>query len=317
MKRQSIGVITGCSVLLFLTVCSFIVGPKQTRHGINTIIVDAGHGGRDNGASGAYSQEKILTLEIAMKLGRTLQATFPKSEFPDMRIVMTRTTDVFQPVGLKAQIANEAKGDLFLCIHCDYMPKFLSHFVGYRKEAYYTGKGKARKKHYHKVAVYHRYEVPDPLPTGTQTYIFTARKEGDKEKAIMENSEFEGQETDSTETAEQENSPELKIRAMLYSKYYFVKSYQLANMVQDEFRMMGRDDGVKQRYTGIRVLESTNMPSVLVETGFLSNPDDEKYLNSDEGQQQIADAITRAVVRYKANVEGKSVETILDSSGNK
>jgi len=91
----------------------------------------------------------------------------------------------------------------------------------------------------------------------------------------------------------------------------------LANMVQDEFRMMGRDDGVKQRYTGIRVLESTNMPSVLVETGFLSNPDDEKYLNSDEGQQQIADAITRAVVRYKPNVEGKSVESILDSSGNK
>jgi N-acetylmuramoyl-L-alanine amidase len=202
-----------------------------------------------------------------------------------------------------------------VCIHCDYMPKFVSRFEGYRKAAYYTGKGADRKKHYHKVAIYHRYEEPDPGPTGTQTYIFTARKESDKEDAIMKNSDFEGQATDSTEDALEENSPELKIRAMLYSKYYFIKSYQLATMIQEEFAPLGRDDHVKQRYTGIRVLESTNMPSVLVETGYLSNPDEEKYLNSDDGQQQIADAITRAVVRYKATVEGKTVDQILDSTG--
>jgi N-acetylmuramoyl-L-alanine amidase len=327
MMRQSIGVITGCSVLLLLTVSSFYRGPvhnsgpangsgpvhsnNQSRHGINTIIVDAGHGGRDPGANGAYSNEKTLTLEIAMKLGRTLHATFP-----NVRIVMTRTTDVFQPVGEKAQIANDNKGDLFLCIHCNLRVKIETRFIGYRKEAYYTGKGKARKKHYRKVRAYHRYEVDDPDPRGTETYIFTARKEGDKEKAILENNR-EGEAEDSTEdTVDETNDPQARIRAMLYSKYYFLKSYQLASMVQDEFEPLGRNDGVKQRYTGIRVLESTNMPSILVETGYLSNPDDEKYLNSDDGQQQIADAITKAVVRYKASIEGKSTEAVPESVPN-
>ena len=313
--RQSIGVITGCSLLLFLTVSSFVKGPvhkKQTRHGINTIIVDAGHGGRDPGAAGAYSLEKNVALEIAIKLGRTLHATLP-----NVRIVMTRTTDIYQPVGEKAQIANDNKGDLFLCIHCDWMPKTKTEFEGYHKQKYYTGKGASRKAHYRKVAVYRHYVVPDPTPTGTQTYIFTARKEGDKEKAIMAGEFNDSDSSTEADAAAEANDPQAKIRAMLYSKYFFLKSYQLASMVQDEFEPLGRNDGVKQRYTGIRVLESTNMPSILVETGYLSNADEEKYLNSEEGQQQIADAITKAVVRYKAIIEGKSSEAVPDSVPSK
>lgn len=316
MKRQSIGILSGCVVLLFVTVCSFYRGPverapAQLHRGINTIIVDAGHGGRDPGAVGSYSKEKDLALDIAMKLGRTLHETLP-----GVRIVMTRTTDIYQPVGVKAQIANDNKGDLFLCIHCDYMDLVKRRFEGYRKQVYYTGKGAARKRHIRKVPIYRRYDTPDPEPTGTATFIFTARKEGDKVKAALDalKDEREGEmESDTTDTENTlPDSPEAGIEAMLWSKNYFLKSFKLANMIEDEFGT--RNLGVKQRYTGIRVLESTNMPSVLVETGFLSNRGDEDYLNSDNGQQEIADAITRAVVKYKAQAEGKTVEQIMDSS---
>ncbi|WP_162852767.1 N-acetylmuramoyl-L-alanine amidase family protein [Dinghuibacter silviterrae] len=323
MKRQSIGILTGCVLLLFVTVCSFYRGPVkkgpfQLHKGINTIIVDAGHGGRDNGASGSYSKEKDLTLQIAMKLGRTLHETLP-----GVRIVMTRTTDVYQPVGEKAQIANDNHGDLFLCIHCDYMDLVKRRFEGYRRVAYYTGKGSARKRHIRKIPIYHKYFVADPEPVGTATFIFTARKAEDKVKAALEGladrdtttaeGEMESDSTDSENTLP--DSPEATIEAMLWSKSYFQKSYKLAGMIEDEFG--DRSLGVKQRYTGIRVLESTNMPSVLVETGFLSNKGDEDFLNSDSGQQEIADAITRAVVKYKAQAEGKTVAEITDSTRRK
>lgn len=315
MKWQSIGIITGSCVLLFLTVCSFYKGPVQNRHGINTIVVDPGHGGRDPGASGAYSQEKDLTLQIGMKLGRTLQATLG----PKVRVLMTRTTDIYQPVRDKAQIANDAKGDLFLCIHCN-LRVFIRHrIVGYRKVAYH----KNGKKLYRKVPIYHSYEVDDPDIKGTETYIFTARKEDSKINSVLANSDFsegqdstrEGESEDSTDTGETlQNTPEDMIKAMEWSKYFFDKSYRLATMVEDEFATQGRSRGVMQRYTGIAVLERTNMPSILVETGYLSNREEEDYLNSDKGQQEIADAITRAVVRYKAEVEGKTVQQVLDSS---
>ena len=317
MKRQSIGILTGCVLLFLITLCAFYrgpVGPLQLHRGINVIIVDAGHGGRDPGASGSYSNEKTLTLEIAMKLGRTLQETLP-----GVRIVMTRTTDIFQPVGEKAQIANDNHGDLFLCIHCNNRVFVRSRFEGYIRKVYYTGKGDARKKHIRKIAIYRHYEVPDPDPTGTETYVFTARKEESKINAALQGIE-EGETaedstgTDSTKDTENTlpDSPEARIEAMLWSKHYFVKSVNLATMIEDE--MGDRNRGVKQRYTGIRVLESTNMPSVLVETGYLSNKEDEDYLNSDKGQQEIADAITRAVIKYKAQVESKTVEQVMDST---
>lgn len=309
MKRQSIGIVTGCALLLLVTVCSFYKGPVQVHRGINTIIVDAGHGGKDDGAAGSYSLEKNLTLAIAMKVGKTLQTALP-----GVHVVMTRTTDIFQPVGEKAQIANDNKGDLFVCIHCNLRVNIVKRFVGYKKEAYYTGHGSARKKHYHKVAIYHKYEVNDPDIKGTETYIFTARKEDSKIQAYLDGEAAE----DTTDTPIQE-TPEDRIMAMSWAKNYFFKSFKLASMIQDEFTPLDRNRGVMQRYTGIRVLESTNMPAVLVETGYLSNKEDEDYLNSDAGQQQIADAITRAVVKYKEEAEGKVPPTPVDTSkvGNK
>ena len=115
------------SVFATILICtSFRVAPSslhdqsapQSQNTLRTIVIDAGHGGKDFGAAGSYSYEKNVTLAIALKLQATLQAAMP-----DVNIVMTRTTDIFDAPPVKANKANNAKGDLFLCIHCNAAPK--------------------------------------------------------------------------------------------------------------------------------------------------------------------------------------------------
>ena len=95
------------------------------------------------------------------------------------------------------------------------------------------------------------------------------------------------------------------MRSQLYEKKYFANSALFATLVEEEFTKAGRlSEGVLQRDVGIRVLQATGMPSVLIETGFLSNEDEEKYLASEEGQQEVAQNILDALKRYKATLEG-------------
>ncbi|MDQ2862809.1 MAG: N-acetylmuramoyl-L-alanine amidase, partial [Bacteroidota bacterium] len=104
-----------------------------------------------------------------------------------------------------------------------------------------------------------------------------------------------------------DDSPEWKAKALLYTQNYFKRSYKLASTIQEDIDSMGRPDlGVHQRQVGIWVLQATQMPAVLVETGFISNYDDERYLNSEKGQQEIAESITRALIKYKNQVESRS-----------
>jgi N-acetylmuramoyl-L-alanine amidase len=134
----------------------------------------------------------------------------------------------------------------------------------------------------------------------------------------MENSDmqFETANNDSTLDINYD-SPEWKASALLYAQKYFKKSYQLASAVQEEIAKMGRNDlGVWQRQKGLWVLHATQMPAILIETGFISNYEDERYLNSDKGQQEIAEAITRALIKYKNQVETLQTSTgseVLDS----
>ncbi len=102
------------------------------------------------------------------------------------------------------------------------------------------------------------------------------------------------------------NSPEAKIRAQLYEKKYFGKSLMLANLVEEEFAKSGRaSGGVKQRnWEQIWVLQATGMPSILVETGFITNEEEEKYLNSDDGQAEVVESIITALKKYKETLEG-------------
>ena len=315
------------SFFLFLSsimlVC--LVAHAQSGKKIKTIIVDAGHGGSDNGARGEYegslnSKEKNITLAIALKLVTELE-----KQLPDVKIIPTRTTDVFNSPKEKAQIANANHGDIFVCIHADAVNlRTGSRIIGYRAETYHTvkyiGKGKKRKKiltpHTHEVPIRQYFKIPTDRK-GTSTWIFAAHKTDDKIKA-MEQSDlfFTTDENDSTLDIN-EDSPEWRAKALLYTQNYFKKSYKLASVIQEDIDSMGRADlGVHQRQKGIWVLQATSMPAVLIETGFIANYDDERYLNSEKGQQQIAESITRALIKYKNQVETPQANTsseVLDS----
>jgi N-acetylmuramoyl-L-alanine amidase len=308
---------------LIMLVCSVAVA--QSGKKIKTIIVDAGHGGTDNGAKGEYegslnSKEKNITLAIALKLVDEL-----KQLMPGVQIIPTRTTDIYQSPKEKAVIANENHGDIFVCIHADAVNlRTGSRIIGYRAETYHTvkyvGKGKKRKKiltpHTREVAVRQYFKIPTERK-GTSTWIFAAHKTDAKIQA-MEKSDllFTTDENDSTLDINDE-SPEWKAKALLYTQNYFKKSYKLASAIQEDIDSMGRADlGVHQRQKGIWVLQATSMPAVLIETGFIANYEDERYLNSEKGQQQIAESIARALIKYKNQVETQQATTtseVLDS----
>ena len=308
---------------LICSLSSFAQQPKKIR----TIIVDAGHGGNEPGAHGEYegtlgSYEKNITLAISMKLVAEL-----KKDLPGTTIIPTRTTDVYQNPREKAQIANANHGDLFVCIHADAVVlQTGSRILGYRTETYtttrYVGKGRKKKKiitpHTRQVAIRQYFKIPTSRK-GTSTWIFAAHKTDEKIKA-MENSDLllTPDENDSALDINYD-SPEWKANALLYTQNYFKKSYKLASTIQEEINNMGRIDlGVHQRQKGIWVLQATQMPAVLVETGFIANPDDERYLNSENGQQEIAEAIAKALKRYKDQVENpKLSQTTPDINSSK
>ncbi len=293
----------------FRTAKSIAVHLKQNK--LHTIVIDAGHGGKDFGAKGAYSYEKNITLAIALKLQTTLQQAFP-----DVNIVMTRTTDVFDSPKEKANKANAAKGDLFLCIHCNSAPAIRhSEQTGYKTETYYTGRGKKKKKHTRRVATYRYWTTPNPAQ-GTETYMWAADRNDNKEIAMQENESLYMDSSLAQQVGDFDpSSAEKKIYYTLKTQQYFQRSANLARDVENEFIKIGRTSReAKQRGVGIWVLQATAMPSILVETGFISNPQDEDYLNSVDGQQQICDAITRAVQHYKVALETNAFQTISPDS---
>lgn len=263
---------------------------------IRTIIIDAGHGGTDVGARGAYSTEAQITLQLALRLDTLL-----RSEIPDTRIVMTRTTDIYHHVREKANIANDEKGDLFVCIHVNAAPprKTVS---GYKSVAYYKGKGSKRKKLYKKVPIYNT--SPNPAH-GTSTYVWAADRSDEKAQGISDDDRYES----SAEVMDvpDVNSPEAVIKARLWSQKFFKNSVQLGTLIENEFVNTGRKSlGVLQRnHMGIWVLQATNMPAVLIETGFITDKDEEDYLNSESGQIEMTRAIANAVIKYKKTIDGK------------
>jgi N-acetylmuramoyl-L-alanine amidase len=303
--------------MVFLTFLFTTPAFSQTPKRIKTIIVDAGHGGHDTGASGQYenslrSKEKDVTLAISKKVVAEL-----KRQMPELTVLPTRTTDIYQPVNEKARIANEFKGDLFLCIHADSGPlKTGKRQIGTRTvtkyKVTYTGKGKKRKKkstpYQVTEPVFEYFKMPLKI-SGTSVYIFAAHKTSAKLKAIMDDVgefEIETNEGDSSYKPIDYNTPGNRTIAQIYAKRYQEKSDLLATLVNDEVDKTGRVAlGVNQRQVGIAVLQATNMPAILIETGFINNPEDERYLNSDKGQQELAEAITLAVKRYKQQVENQ------------
>jgi N-acetylmuramoyl-L-alanine amidase len=277
------------------------VHPRQ-KPVLRTIIIDPGHGGIDNGTHGLFSKEKDVNLAISLKLGKAIQEAFP-----DTKIIYTRTTDILPgnmptvKMGLhyRADLANKSKGDLFLCIHANATRQppgsyQVHEVIGHK----YTGKGRRRRK----VPIYKSYWVKNNT-TGTVTFIWKAMW-GEFKGSVINDMEEEDM-GDSAASAIDQSSPEARMRAQLYEKKYFANSAYLASLIQNEFVKAGRNsDGVQQRDVGLWVLEATGMPSVLVETGYLTNKEEEEYLNSKDGQKEVVNNIIEALKRYKDSLEG-------------
>lgn len=300
LRRIANSVFLACSAF---TLASFHIDWKN-RAQVKTIIVDAGHGGHDSGAPGAYSYEKDICLAISLKLGEKL-----REELPDTKIVLTRTTDVFDSPNAKANKANENNGNLFISIHCNSADPIRRREFSHNRTVTkyrYEGKGKRKKKIPYTVEekVYVTRSYPNPAK-GTETYIWGAHKNGTKEDAVAkkENAAIYN-EVDYKKVYGDFDSKDFFLYAQLKTQQYFKRSYKLASLVQDEFQRIGRiDRDVRQRAVGIWVLQATSMPSVLVETGYISNPEEEKYLNSEEGQRELTASISNAVKKYKADLE--------------
>jgi N-acetylmuramoyl-L-alanine amidase len=278
---------------------------------LRTVIIDAGHGimpnGGYNGAKGTYSHEDDICLAVAKKL-----VALMGQDFPGVKIVETRPTKYITTLHDRADIANQNKGDLFISIHVNAMPDIEKReFLGYKTETYYTGKGKKRKKHTRKVAQYRYYHVPNTTEKGTQTYIWGAHKSEDKEIAVRENAPILSEENYQKNYGDIDvNSPEFVALSLVKTQQFARRSTTLANMVEEQFAKVGRiSGGAHQRQVGIWVLQATAMPSVLVETGFITNPQEEEYLNSENGQDEIAKCISEAVKNYKVWLEKKQITT--------
>lgn len=255
-------------ILLFLFSLLFIASVKaddDKKYKLKTVVIDAGHGGKDPGACGKKIQEKKVALAVALKLGKYITKTFP-----DINVIYTRKTDIFVPLHKRAEIANSNNADLFISIH-----------VNANKSSYVTG---------------------------TSTYVMGIHKTDENlDLAKRENSVilYEDDYTTKYEGYDP-NSPESFIIFSLVVNTYQSQSLALASKIQEQFRERARrkDRGVKQ--AGLVVLWNTTMPSVLVETGFITNSIEEKYLSSNYGQDIIASAIFRAFRDYKEMVENKS-----------
>jgi len=295
MTKQTLSLVF---FIALLPVSFSFYAPPVKKKTVQTIVIDPGHGGKDPGARGLFSTEAQICLEIGLKLGKSIEESFP-----NIKVLYTRTTDVLagnkpdknSANRYRAEFANQSGGDLFIAIHVNSARK-IAHRTpsGYR----YVGKGKKRRR----VQAYKTYYTPNPAH-GTETYIWAADESNHKTDMISAEDEFG--ETDSTLIAPEINDPVMKAYQLLYAKKYFENSLHFANFIEAEFVTQGRvSRGVKQRNdVGIWVLHATGMPSVLVETGFISNKDEEQYLNSDKGQEEIVKNITDALRNYIAAVD--------------
>lgn len=277
---------------------------------IRTIIIDPGHGGFDPGCHGLIAKEKNIALAISLKLGKALQQAYP-----GIRIVYTRTTDIMpgnkpsvrEGIWYRAELANREKGDLFICIHCNSTVQPagsypVKHLVRYKL----VGRGSKKRT----IPVYATTWVKNRVH-GTTTYIWRADKNVKKGAAINEQDELRNGENmgDSTGDAFDMSSPEAMMRAQLYEKKYFANSTLFGTLVEREFAKAGRrSSGVEQRDIGIGVLEATGMPSVLIETGYLTNQEEERYLASNKGQSEVARNIVQAFRVYQTKLRNGDMD---------
>jgi N-acetylmuramoyl-L-alanine amidase len=262
--------------LVFRILCILLLsGYFADAQKVNTVVLDAGHGGYDTGGLGKHSREKDITLAIILKL-----RDYIHENLKDVNVILTRDTDDFVELYRRAKIANENNADLFISVHCN--------------------------------------SNPSPTPFGTETYVMGLHKSNAnlavakaENAAILLEYDYVAQ-YDGFDPY----SAEGNIFFSMMQNAFLDKSLDFAGRVEKQFRekLNFFDRGVKQ--AGFLVLYKTAMPGVLVETGFLSNARDEKFLLSEKGQDQTAYAIFRAFREYKFAIEKRDLSSmnIVDST---
>ncbi|GAA4309615.1 hypothetical protein GCM10023149_03990 [Mucilaginibacter gynuensis] len=256
---------------------------------IKTIVVDAGHGGHDPGAFGSHSNEKTVTLALALKLQKAIE-----KDLKDVNVIMTRTDDNFIELHRRSDIANKNQGQLFISLHCNSLAgRRVTEVTGYKK-------GKKGKK----IPIYKTVSVPNRSGKGAMILVYGSRRVGAQEEALRENAVIYAEKDykDNYAGYDPEN-PASVILLNTFRDKYRKQSIRLATLIDNEFTDTdGRvSAGVKEQV--VLVLDHTAMPAVLVETGFINNPDDEAYLTSEEGQNEIVASVLQAIKNYKKQVE--------------
>ena len=259
-------------LLTVLVLCNKTIVLAQDNQNF-TIILDAGHGGKDPGNSYHGFTEKEIALKITLKVGEFLE------KVPNFKVVYTRTTDVFIELANRPKIANKANANLFVSIHCNSVKSF--------------------------------------QPYGTETFVMgLSRSDLNLEVAKKENSVILLEDNfKDTYRGFDPNKPESLIGLTILQEENLNNSIILANEIQNNFThtLKRNSRGIKQQ--PLWVLDAVYMPSVLIELGFLSNKEEGEFLDSDEGQQQMAEQIAKAVVAYKKRYFGskKSVQNFPDA----
>ena len=253
--------------IVLLVSCGAVFSQKKDTYKVRTVVIDPGHGGAKPGARGSRSYEKNITLSVAKKFGKLVH-----DNYPDVKVIYTRTTDVDISLAERARIANRNKADLFISIHAN------SH--------------------------------PTSVPNGVETFVMgLSESKANLEVAKKENSDIL-LEADYKENADYSvfdpNSPESYVLLAMFQNAYLEKSLNFAQAIQGQYmrNIKTINRGVKQ--AELFVLYKTTCPSVLTEIGFISNPNEESFMLSDEGQAKIAVSLFNAFMTFKATEEGSN-----------
>ena len=229
-----------------------------------TLVVDAGHGGHDTGAVGPLTNEKTINLNVALAFGRLVERNCP-----DVNVIYTRKTDVFIPLHTRADIANRNKADLFISVHTNALPK-------------------------------------GRISRGMETYTLGMHRAADNLAVAKRENEVILYEKDYKQRYQgfDPNSSESYIMFEFMQDHNMAQSVELAKFVQKRTcASAGRQNkGVKQ--AGFLVLRETSMPSCLIELGFISTPDEERFLHSADGVSRLAQGIYQAFLDYKRKYDG-------------
>ncbi len=250
----------------------------QSAGKVKTVVLDAGHGGKDPGTVHGKYYEKDVTLNVALSLGKMIN-----ENYPDVKVIYTRSTDVYVTLNDRGKIANNAAADLFISIHVDAI------------------------------------DGTSATATGATTYVMGLDKQNSNLDVAMRENDVIVMEEDYTTTYEGyiPGSSESFIIFSLMQYAYQEQSMDFAEIVQNHYTRSTpmRDRGARQ--APYLVLWNTSMPSVLTELGYMSHSEDRAFLVSQKGQQTMATALFNAFSEYKSKVEGRASTIFLTDGGNK